>query len=48
MRRVGLDVSQALLVPQLTWRRKERKEMVGPWKAKVYDYKMHCLLLYVL
>ena len=37
VRRVGLDVSQALLVPQLTWRRKERKEMVGPWKAKVYD-----------
>ncbi|TKY53602.1 Ankyrin repeat domain-containing protein 13B [Spatholobus suberectus] len=35
--RVGIDVSQALLVPQLTWRRKERKEMVGPWKAKVYD-----------
>ena len=34
---VGLDVSQALLVPQLTWRRKERKESVGPWKAKVYD-----------
>ena len=35
--RIGIDVSQALLVPQLTWRRKERKEMVGPWKAKVYD-----------
>ncbi|OIW16827.1 hypothetical protein TanjilG_06867 [Lupinus angustifolius] len=35
--RVGIDVSQALLVPQVTWRRKERKEMVGPWKAKVYD-----------
>ncbi|KAE9621177.1 hypothetical protein Lal_00019121 [Lupinus albus] len=35
--RVGIDVSQALLVPQVTWRRKERKEMVGAWKAKVYD-----------
>ncbi|XP_061361821.1 uncharacterized protein LOC133305581 [Gastrolobium bilobum] len=35
--RVGIDVSQAVLVPQYTWRRKERKEMVGPWKAKVYD-----------
>ncbi|KAF7837337.1 ankyrin repeat domain-containing protein 13C-like [Senna tora] len=34
---VGIDVSQAYLVPQVTWRRKERKEMVGPWKAKVYD-----------
>ena len=34
---VAIDVSQALLVPQLTWRRKERKESVGPWKAKVYD-----------
>ncbi|KAK7355359.1 hypothetical protein VNO80_14614 [Phaseolus coccineus] len=35
--RVGIDVSEAVLVPQLTWRKKERKEMVGPWKAKVYD-----------
>jgi len=35
--RVGIDVSEALLVPQVTWRKKERKEMVGPWKAKVYD-----------
>ncbi|KAK7393198.1 hypothetical protein VNO78_21718 [Psophocarpus tetragonolobus] len=35
--RVGIDVSQAVLVPQVTWRRKERKELVGPWKAKVYD-----------
>ncbi|KAK7290453.1 hypothetical protein RIF29_04891 [Crotalaria pallida] len=35
--RVGIDVTQALLVPQVTWRRKDRKEMVGPWKAKVYD-----------
>jgi hypothetical protein len=35
--RIGIDVSQALLVPQITWRRKERKESVGPWKSKVYD-----------
>ncbi|KAI4338218.1 hypothetical protein L6164_016562 [Bauhinia variegata] len=35
--RIGFDVSQAVLEPQMTWRRKERKEMVGPWKAKVYD-----------
>ena len=35
--RVGIDVSEAVLVPQVTWRKKERKEMVGPWKAKVYD-----------
>ena len=35
--RVGIDVSQALLVPQITWRRKEKKESVGPWKSKVYD-----------
>ncbi|KAI9114899.1 hypothetical protein K1719_013912 [Acacia pycnantha] len=34
---VEIDMSQALLIPQMTWRRKERKEMVGPWKAKVYD-----------
>ncbi|CAI8601942.1 unnamed protein product [Vicia faba] len=35
--RVAIDVSQSLLVPQVTWRRKERKESVGPWKSKVYD-----------
>ncbi|CAJ1967948.1 unnamed protein product [Sphenostylis stenocarpa] len=35
--RIGIDVSEALLVPQVTWRGKERKETVGPWKAKVYD-----------
>ncbi|GAU30498.1 hypothetical protein TSUD_18780 [Trifolium subterraneum] len=35
--RIGIDVSQALLVPQITWRKKERKESVGPWKSKVYD-----------
>ncbi|CAK8570532.1 unnamed protein product [Lathyrus sativus] len=35
--RVAIDVSQSLLVPQVTWRRKERKESVGPWKSRVYD-----------
>ncbi|KAK7279120.1 hypothetical protein RJT34_24165 [Clitoria ternatea] len=34
---VGIDVSQAVLVPQLTWGKKERKEMLGAWKTKVYD-----------
>ncbi|KAJ4914907.1 Ankyrin repeat family protein [Raphanus sativus] len=35
--RPGIDVTQAVLFPQLTWRRQERSEMVGGWKAKVYD-----------
>ncbi|KAJ0236140.1 hypothetical protein HA466_0261330 [Hirschfeldia incana] len=35
--RPGIDVTQAVLFPQLTWRRQERSEMVGKWKAKVYD-----------
>jgi ankyrin repeat domain-containing protein 13 len=35
--RPGIDVTQAVLLPQLTWRRQERTEAVGPWKAKVYD-----------
>ncbi|OWM89029.1 ankyrin repeat domain-containing protein 13C-like [Punica granatum] len=35
--RPGIDVTQAVLLPQLTWRRQERTEMVGLWKAKVYD-----------
>ncbi|KAF8402061.1 hypothetical protein HHK36_013013 [Tetracentron sinense] len=35
--RPGIDVTQAVLLPQLTWRRQEKIEMVGPWKAKVYD-----------
>ncbi|NP_001169588.1 Ankyrin repeat domain-containing protein 13B [Zea mays] len=35
--RPGIDVTQALLLPQLTWRRQERTEAVGPWKAKVYE-----------
>lgn len=35
--RPGIDVTEAVLIPQLTWRRQERTEMVGAWKAKVYD-----------
>ncbi|XP_025012925.1 ankyrin repeat domain-containing protein 13C isoform X2 [Ricinus communis] len=35
--RPGIDVTQAVLLPQLTWRRQEKTELVGPWKAKVYD-----------
>ena len=45
MYRHGIDVSQAKLVPQITWRRKEKVEMVGPWKAKIYD--MHHVMLSV-
>ncbi|KAK6911321.1 Ankyrin repeat domain-containing protein 13 [Dillenia turbinata] len=37
MYRPGIDVTQAELVPHLNWRRQERTEMVGHWKAKVYD-----------
>ncbi|CAN8311253.1 unnamed protein product [Cochlearia groenlandica] len=35
--RPGIDVTQAVLFPQLTWRRQEKTEMVGQWKARVYD-----------
>ncbi|CAK9180027.1 unnamed protein product, partial [Ilex paraguariensis] len=35
--RPGIDVTQSVLLPQLTWRRQEKTEMVGQWKAKVYD-----------
>ncbi|CAM8921204.1 unnamed protein product [Rhodiola kirilowii] len=35
--RPGIDVTQAVLLPQLTWRRQEKTETVGPWKTKVYD-----------
>ncbi|KAG4131290.1 hypothetical protein ERO13_D09G196700v2 [Gossypium hirsutum] len=35
--RPGIDVTQAVLLPQVTWRRQEKTEMVGAWKAKVYD-----------
>ncbi|CAL9163532.1 uncharacterized protein LOC103981100 [Musa acuminata AAA Group] len=41
--RPGIDVTQAVLLPQLTWRRQERSEMVGPWKAKVYE--MHHVMV---
>ncbi|XP_058095033.1 uncharacterized protein LOC131240664 isoform X2 [Magnolia sinica] len=43
--RPGIDVTQAVLLPQLTWRRQERTDMVGPWKAKVYD--MHHVVVSV-
>ncbi|KAG1362504.1 ankyrin repeat domain-containing protein 13C-B [Cocos nucifera] len=43
--RPGIDVTQAVLLPQLTWRRQERTEMVGPWKAKVHD--MHHVVVSV-
>ncbi|OVA01581.1 Ankyrin repeat [Macleaya cordata] len=43
--RPGIDVTQAVLLPQLTWRRQEKIEMVGPWKAKVYD--MHNVVVSV-
>lgn len=35
--RPGIDVTQAVLLPQVNWRRQERAESVGPWRAKVYD-----------
>ncbi|KAF2314117.1 hypothetical protein GH714_022377 [Hevea brasiliensis] len=35
--RPGIDVTQAVLLPQLTWRRQEKTELVGLWKSKVYD-----------
>ncbi|KAM0986367.1 hypothetical protein ACFX13_013807 [Malus domestica] len=35
--RPGIDVTQTVLLPQMTWRRQEKIEMVGPWKARVYD-----------
>ncbi|KAH9570828.1 hypothetical protein CY35_02G061800 [Sphagnum magellanicum] len=33
----GIDVMQAELVAQTTWRWQEKTEMVGSWKAKIYD-----------
>ncbi|KAK9068726.1 hypothetical protein SSX86_012841 [Deinandra increscens subsp. villosa] len=35
--RPGIDVTQAVLVPQMTWRGCEKTELVGNWLAKVYD-----------
>ncbi|KAJ3672135.1 hypothetical protein LUZ60_006856 [Juncus effusus] len=43
MYRPGIDVTQAELVPHLNWRRIERTETVGNWKAKVYDM-LHVLV----
>lgn len=43
MYRPGIDVTQAELVPQSNWRRQERSELVGAWKAKVYDM-LHVLV----
>lgn len=43
--RPGIDVTQAVLLPQLTWRRQEKTEMVGQWKARVYD--MHHVVVSV-
>ncbi|KAH9553418.1 hypothetical protein CY35_08G008300 [Sphagnum magellanicum] len=33
----GINVMQAELVAQITWRCQEKTEMVGSWKAKIYD-----------
>lgn len=41
--RPGIDVTQAVLLPQMTWRRQEKTETVGIWKAKVYD--MHNVIV---
>ncbi|KAL3634403.1 hypothetical protein CASFOL_021457 [Castilleja foliolosa] len=35
--RPGIDVTKAVLLPQTTWRKQEKVEIVGPWRAKVYD-----------
>lgn len=43
--RPGIDVTQAVLLPQLNWRRQEKTEMVGVWKARVYD--MHHVVVSV-
>jgi len=32
-----IDLMQAELVAQTTWRCQEKTEMVGSWKAKIYD-----------
>ncbi|KAG0472962.1 hypothetical protein HPP92_014819 [Vanilla planifolia] len=43
IRRPSLDVTKALLIPQLNWRKQQRSEMVGPWKAKVF-YMQHVVV----
>ncbi|KAG9160833.1 hypothetical protein Leryth_008656 [Lithospermum erythrorhizon] len=45
MYRPGIDVTQAELIPNINWRRQEKTEMVGSWKAKVYD--MHHVMVSV-
>ncbi|KMZ75791.1 Ankyrin repeat-containing protein [Zostera marina] len=35
--RPGVDVTKAELVGRTNWRRKERVEMAGEWKARVYE-----------
>ncbi|KAL5710099.1 hypothetical protein ACHQM5_020705 [Ranunculus cassubicifolius] len=44
MYRPGIDVTQAELSPYLSWRRQEKTEMVGSWKAKVYDM-LHVMVM---
>ncbi|KAK8944467.1 hypothetical protein KSP39_PZI008218 [Platanthera zijinensis] len=35
--RPGLDVTRAVLLPEMNWRKQHKSEMVGPWKANVYN-----------
>ncbi|GER56282.1 ankyrin repeat family protein [Striga asiatica] len=35
--RPGIDVTRAELVPRTNWRRQEKTESVGDWKARVYE-----------
>ncbi|KAL5705002.1 hypothetical protein ACHQM5_023354 [Ranunculus cassubicifolius] len=44
MYRPGIDVTQAELSPYLSWRIQEKTEMVGSWKAKVYDM-LHVMVM---
>ncbi|MQM11936.1 hypothetical protein Taro_044848 [Colocasia esculenta] len=37
MYRPGLDITAAELVGRTNWRRREKTEMVGEWKARVYE-----------
>ncbi|KFK43446.1 hypothetical protein AALP_AA1G126200 [Arabis alpina] len=41
--RPGMDVTKAKLVEMKNWRRQEKIEMVGEWKAKGYDIGNVCL-----
>nr|XP_043626287.1 ankyrin repeat domain-containing protein 13C-B [Erigeron canadensis] len=40
--RPGMDVTKAELCPRINWRRQEKVESVGEWKAKVYDIQNVC------